>query len=94
METTNQVEAGKHYWIMLNQYHEWQAGYVFQDHDRNLWLQLMGVEKPLEVIKLTQLIAVEINPPERITKPIPTMTITKGITEPGEYKVTVVRGER
>jgi hypothetical protein len=65
------LEAGKHYWIMLNQYHDWKIGYIGQDSDDNLWLHLIGVTNPIEVKHLTQCTAIEIEPPPYMRQPMP-----------------------
>lgn len=65
------LQEGNHYWIMLNQYHEWRLGYIGLDSDDQKWLHLIGVEKPIEIKHLTECTAIEIERPVSITKPIP-----------------------
>lgn len=70
-ETQPKMETGKYYWVMLNQYHDWQPGYVGEDHDGNQWLHLTGVSTPFQIEELTELIYRELTPPPSITQPIP-----------------------
>lgn len=64
------IESGKHYWIMLNQYHDWKCGYVGEDPDGNQWLHLIGVTHPIEVKHLTDCRVIEITPPPCMKQPM------------------------
>lgn len=81
------LESGKHYWIMINPYHDWKLGYVGQDSDDNLWLHLIGVANPIEAIHLTECTAIEIEPPPSMRRPLPSERT------PGEITFTWLEDE-